>query len=246
MTFYPGISFIIPCYNERDSIRACVQSIRDEIVGSMEHNMEIIAVDNGSTDGTYAVLASLLMELKVPFRIVQEPKKGINHARNAGFRVARYDWLAFIDADNTLPKGWLKIAIENAKKDYVAFSGPLRFRKSSFLLQLANDFFYKLARFFHRWVGPTLQGGNYVISKNVMEQMGGHDTSYEFYGEDTRTAQLASQYGKVQLIPELWIWSSSRRFDKQGYVKTTFIYAANYFSVVLFKKNVTKTHKDYR
>jgi hypothetical protein len=76
--------------------------------------------------------------------------------------------------------------------------------------------------------------------------MGGYDVNYEFYGEDTNTAVMMKKYGKVKLVPNLWIYSSPRRIQEQGLFRTMYLYITSYFAVALFNKKVFTEYKDYR
>jgi glycosyltransferase involved in cell wall biosynthesis len=236
-----GFSFIIPAYNEAENIAECIKSIQREIARHPTINNEIIVVDNDSTDDTAAIARQF------DVKIVFEPRKGVVWARQTGSKAAKYTHLANIDADNRLPSCWMDRAIVLAKQDYVAFSGPLVYDGAPKWLNIGADIFYVFARMAHHVIGPTLQGGNYVIKKEIFEQMGGYDTSIDFYGEDTRTAQLASKYGKIKLEPELWILSSPRRMLGQGVFKTVMVYIKNYLLVSFSRhRSVTREYVDYR
>lgn len=237
------ISYIIPCYNESKNIEACIYSIKADTSKCLDlTDYEIIVVNNNSTDDSEEKAINAGANV-----IVHEKQKGVVYARNKGAESAKFDILANIDADNNIPIGWSQVVIDNMKDETVAaISGPLKYDNVSFLLHLGTKLFYVFARIFHHIAGPTIQGGNYVIRKSIWQRMGGYDTSFLFYGEDTRTAQLASQHGKIKLVPALWINSSSRRLKKQGLIHTVWTYTVNYFSVCFFHKNVTKDYNDYR
>jgi glycosyltransferase involved in cell wall biosynthesis len=239
---YPwGITFVIPCFNEEKNIRSCVLSIQDELKSRKCFSHEIIVADNGSTDSSVAVARSS------GARVIEEPRQGVVFAREAGYRNAKYALIANIDADNRMPAGWLNVALrEISNPGVAAISGPIRYDDVPFWIIWGSKLFYLVARFFHCVIGPTLQGGNFVIRKDVLDAMHGYDTSFEFYGEDTKTANDASKIGRIVLVPDLWIYSSPRRLKHQGLWNTIFLYTINYFSVSLFKKSVTKGHKDYR
>jgi glycosyltransferase involved in cell wall biosynthesis len=236
-----GFSFVIPAYNEAENIAECIKSIQREIAKHPTIQSEIIVVDNDSTDDTAAIAR------QYGVKVVFEPRKGVVWARQAGSAVAQYQYLANIDADNRLPVSWLSRAIDNARAGYVAFSGPLVYREASKWLNLGSDLFYVFARIAHHVIGPTLQGGNYVIKKETLEQMGGYDTSINFYGEDTRTAQLARKYGSIKLDPDMWIFSSPRRLEGQGVFNTAWTYVKNYLLVSFSRhRSVTQEYIDYR
>lgn len=236
-----GISFIVPCYNEEKNIERCVKSIQEEANRVVGVPYEIIVVDNNCTDRTAEIVRSLGV------KVVEQPIKGIVHARQKGTEHAKYEYVANIDADNTMRKGWIPVAMFNiTKPGVVACSGPLVYDGVSKMFQFGSDLFYVFARLFHILVGPTLQGGNYVIRKSVWKKMGGYDVEYEFYGEDSNTAVMMKKYGKVKLVPQLWIYSSPRRIREQGLFKTMYYYIGSYFAVALFGKKVFTEYKDYR
>ncbi len=90
----PQISVVIPCFNAEDWIGAAIESVRPQAHG----NMEIIAVDDGSTDGTVDVLKRFGSGV----RWVTGPNRGACHARNRGLRLALSEYVVFLDADDYL------------------------------------------------------------------------------------------------------------------------------------------------
>jgi len=86
------VSIVIPCLNVADTIERLVWSLRAQQLPTGV-GLEIVAVDNGSTDGT----ANLLHRL--PVRAVEELKRGPAAARNAGVRAALGEIIVFLDAD---------------------------------------------------------------------------------------------------------------------------------------------------
>ena len=112
-----ALSLIIPAYNEEQHLKACLDSILAQTVAPLE----VIVVDNNSTDDT-AKLAK-----KYPFvRVVTEKQQGIVFARNAGFNAANGDIIGRIDSDSILPIDWVeKVTAFYAETSYpeVAFTG---------------------------------------------------------------------------------------------------------------------------
>lgn len=84
------VTAAIPAYNEAERIAAAIASARDQT----EPPAEILVVDDGSTDGTAALAASL------GARVVSTANSGIASARNRLLAEARFPWLAFLDADD--------------------------------------------------------------------------------------------------------------------------------------------------
>jgi glycosyltransferase involved in cell wall biosynthesis len=86
------VSVVIPCLNCCETIGRCVPCLKDQHLPEGVE-LEIIAVDNGSTDGSLEALQRL------PLRFVQEARRGPAAARNAGVRAARGEVIVFLDAD---------------------------------------------------------------------------------------------------------------------------------------------------
>ena len=97
---YPvDLSVVIPAWNEAESLEETVDSISGALRANEAHGLawEIIVCDNASTDDTPEIAR------RAGARVVYEPERGIAAARNAGARVARGEWLLFIDADTHPP-----------------------------------------------------------------------------------------------------------------------------------------------
>ena len=90
-------SFIIPVYNCKAYLAACVESIR----GAGVTEYEILLVDDGSTDGSGAVCDELAG--KYPqVRVIHQENGGVSSARNRGIREAGGEYILFVDADDTV------------------------------------------------------------------------------------------------------------------------------------------------
>src|SRR5579883_3127014 len=91
----PLISVVIPAYNAARTIGATLRSVIDQTYP----NIEIIVVDDGSTDGTAAIVRSVLAG-EPRLRFVAQGNAGVAAARNAGAALARGDFIAPVDADD--------------------------------------------------------------------------------------------------------------------------------------------------
>lgn len=91
------ISLVIPAYNAESSLRRCVSSI---CVQTYRH-LEIIIVDDGSTDGTARLCESLSRE-DSRVRVIHQRNQGVSAARNAGLDIATGQWIMFVDGDDEL------------------------------------------------------------------------------------------------------------------------------------------------
>lgn len=93
----PRVSVIVPCYNVADRVRDTLSSVLDQT----HPEWELILVDDGSNDGTTAVLDSLVAVEPRAFAVRQR-NQGLAGARNTGLAIARSDRILFLDAGDTL------------------------------------------------------------------------------------------------------------------------------------------------
>lgn len=91
------ISIILPVYNVRPYILDCLESLLNQ--GLELGDYEIICVNDGSTDGTEVVLNEYVCKYK-NINLINQKNQGVSCARNAGFDIARGDYIWFIDPDD--------------------------------------------------------------------------------------------------------------------------------------------------
>ncbi|HEY8403617.1 MAG TPA: glycosyltransferase family A protein [Flavobacteriales bacterium] len=91
------VSVIIPCYNVEDYVEECVESVLRQVY----QPVEVICIDNNSSDGTWRKLQTL-HERYPQIIIDRELKPGANAARNKGFALSKGEWIQFLDADDLL------------------------------------------------------------------------------------------------------------------------------------------------
>jgi glycosyltransferase involved in cell wall biosynthesis len=92
-TSLPRVSVVVPTYNRRHMVGTAVRSVLDQELQALE----CIVVDDGSTDDTAAVLASIQ---DARLRYIRRPHAGVAAARNAGVAAGRGDLIAFLDSDD--------------------------------------------------------------------------------------------------------------------------------------------------
>ena len=85
-----------------------------------------------------------------------------------------------------------------------------------------------------------------AMKKDSLLKAGGFDTNIEFYGEDTDVARRLSKVGHVKFDWHFTMETSGRRLSEEGIITIMMKYIANYVSIMLAKKPVTKEYKDIR
>lgn len=116
----PKASIIIPCYNAEKYLPDTLMSARYQT----ERDIEIICVDNNSTDATRDILEQAAAE-DSRIQVLEEKTAGEGPARQKGFVAATGKWLYFLDADDLMEPQLLEHAIargENTDADLVIFS----------------------------------------------------------------------------------------------------------------------------
>lgn len=111
----PLVSVIIPAFNAERWVEEAVRSV----LGQSLHDLEVLVVNDGSTDGTAAVLASITDNRVLT---LHQQNAGVSTARNNGLKRARGTYITFLDADDRMTPGNLAAkqeALEQAGVDWV-------------------------------------------------------------------------------------------------------------------------------
>lgn len=115
----PLVSLVIPCYNAAPWIAETLQSC----LAQTYRPLEIIVVDDGSTDTSPTVAAATLQTASIPYRCLSIPNGGASRARNVGWQAARGDWIQFLDADDLLVADKIAIQVTAVNNDTAVVYG---------------------------------------------------------------------------------------------------------------------------
>ena len=120
--FNPMISIIIPCFNSSLYLPACIESIlRQKYI-----NFELLLIDDGSSDSTVSICKSYVaLDNRIKL-ICHNENKGVSVARNTGLNNAIGDWIAFVDADDTVSSTWLSGFEEQDVSTFDLITHPIR------------------------------------------------------------------------------------------------------------------------
>lgn len=243
-----AISFVVPAYNEEKRLADTLKAIILEI-SRVGCDAEVIVVNNASTDRTGQVASSFPDVI-----VVNEPEKGLVNARRAGFQRATGKLVANVDADTIVTDGWLSCVLEEFRRhpDLVALSGPYIYydvskntRAAVRAFYIMGYGFYILNRFVLR-VGSMLQGGNFVVDRAALEQIGGYNPLFSFYGEDTDLARRLNAVGGVKFTFRLPAKSSGRRLLEEGLWRIGLRYSMNFVWATFLRRPFTDEWIDVR
>ncbi len=239
-------SVIVCAFNEERYIEACLHSL----LAQTRRPDEVLVVNNASTDRT-AERAG-----RIPgVRVVNEPRKGLVLAREAGRRAASGDVLAYVDADCRAPLYWLERVEQHfiAAGCLAAVSGGYRFYDwdlaSRVLVRMYDHLVAPVGHFLVQDVlrlGAILYGGNFAVRRCALEAIGGFDTSIDFHGEDTNLGRRLAAVGRVRLSHRCYLYTSARRYRAMGRARVFRLYFSNFCSEILRHRPADRTHLDVR
>ena len=114
----PEISIIIPVYNGEKYLARCL----DSVLAQNFSDVEILCIDDGSTDGSLAILREYAAR-DSRIRVLEQENSGASTARNAGLDAAQGTWIAFVDSDDEiLPGSWGALLEGAGDEDAICFS----------------------------------------------------------------------------------------------------------------------------
>lgn len=102
----PLVSVIVPVHNSEHELDACLDSLSNQTYG----NLDIVVIDDGSTDGSGAIAEKWAHHDK-RFHVVWEKNSGVATARNTGLREARGEYIAFVDSDDYVESDFVLVML---------------------------------------------------------------------------------------------------------------------------------------
>ena len=98
-----SISIVVPIYNVKDYLEECVESIKNQTY----EDYELILVDDGSTDGCGEIV-DRLADSDERIIAIHKANGGLSDARNAGIKIAKGEYITFIDSDDGIEVDYLE------------------------------------------------------------------------------------------------------------------------------------------
>ncbi len=192
----PRLSAIVCTHNRASYLESAILSLTHQ-QGLESDDLEIVVVNNASTDRTTAVIDSLSQRFPA-LRAIEESRLGLSHARNAGRHHARAPILAYIDDDATAHPHWGHRILDTFGDEPSAgcVGGPVRARwetsKPSWLSDAVSECFTDIDwgdKRIRLDEGRWLAGCNIAIRGNVLDQVGGFSTELGRVGTSLRSME---------------------------------------------------------
>jgi glycosyltransferase involved in cell wall biosynthesis len=172
----PQISLIVCTRNRAESLPVCLNSIEQAAVANRAVEVELLIVNNGSTDATAAVLRAWQRSTPVRCRVLLAEQRGLSHARNYGLEHATGKIIAFTDDDCTVAPDYLT----QVERAYAADAGPT-LRGGRVELGDPRDLPFTIKtdlvpqRFTGGHPGGFIHGCNLTMSRSALELVGRFD-----------------------------------------------------------------------
>lgn len=197
------ISVVIPAYNAEKFLPETL----DSILAQTYQQFEIIVIDDGSTDQTIAVVEAYAAKDN-RIQLIKSQHQRQSKARNAGIAIARYPWIAPIDADDIiLPNRFERqLEIAEQRSDVVAWASYANrvtiegraYRKIE-PPPITEDQFHEMRS---KRALITFPNSSVLLRKEIILAVGGYDPTYDGL-EDVELVDRMADQGLVLVIPEV-------------------------------------------
>jgi glycosyltransferase involved in cell wall biosynthesis len=197
-SFHPLISVVVCTYNRANLLDDALQSLCEQSIETSEY--EVVVVDNNSTDKTREVVDEFCRRF-TNVRYCFEPKQGLSHARNRGWREARGEYVAYIDDDAHAGKNWLKTALvllTNTKPTPLCLGGPIMpFYSTTKPIWFKEEIstWGDSPRYLRP--GESFSGSNMIWRKSIIEALGGFDVRSGVRGDYLSLGEETALFTKI-------------------------------------------------
>ncbi len=226
----PTLTVVIPALNEEKYIEKTLRSLRRQSV-----KIEIIVVDNGSKDRTMEISREIADKV---FSYTE--KKGPLFAANYGFERASAEIIAMAGADCIYPPKWAERVLKAFKsEEIVGVYGPVRFFDSNPLMNFLSGLFYEIFMLSTKLLNvDNTSGANFAFRKSIYLQINDFVNSWTTIAEDIEIGKRLKKHGKLVLLPFNFSYTSARRFQKNGYIKSAFTFLREWIHFKHKKGNI--------
>lgn len=165
------VSIIIPCYNYSRFIKDAI----DSALNQTYENIEIIIVNDGSTDNSADVINTYLPNSKIVY--IEQKNSGVSAARNNGIAIAAGDWILMLDADDCISPDYVKDAVELIENDCTIVNSSSTFTDKN-LTPTGKVWFSNYVN--HVWTDllkENIMPVTGLFSKNKWKECGGYDSA---------------------------------------------------------------------
>jgi glycosyltransferase involved in cell wall biosynthesis len=213
----PLISVVIPMYNAAATIERALVSVRDQTRGSFE----VIVVNDGSGDGGAAIVERFKAantDPKLTIHLINKANGGVSSARNAGLKVARGEYIALLDADDS----WLPQKTDRQLKAFEINAGYSFIGNIITPVPIKRFFFKKFGIFteirlidliFKNYFQPS----TVMMKREVYEKIGLFEETQRYAEEGNYFMRVANSFRCLLLNEKLILYGDEKKgFGESG------------------------------
>ena len=220
------ISIIIPTYNRANFLQTAIKSVLTQTY----KKFELIIIDDGSTDNSFEIIK------KYPnVKYFYKKNGGVASARNYGIKLAKYEWIAFLDSDDSWRSDKLQKQIEFHKNSNLLFShtdekwirGEKVIKKKSYQSKPSGECFLDNIDFCK--ISPS----TVMLHKSILKKIGNFDESLKICEDYDLWLRISKEYNIGYINEELII----KRAGHQGQLSFS-EFGIDRYKVVALKKHL--------
>lgn len=206
----PEVSVVIPAYNDATYIDRLLEALAKQ-----EHpNFEVIVSDAESKDGTDKIVDSFKDKLSI--KLIESPPKGPAAGRNVGAKLARGEWLLFLDADDDIDDpDFISILVKEAESHgWKTASTIMRVRDAKPYERFGTWLNYKYTKLLQNTKHPVAAGWCILTRRDTFEKNNGFNEKIQF-GEDYDYVSRSSR-GAFGFTEKTYYYMDLRRARAEG------------------------------
>lgn len=222
MTNSVKVSVIVPVYNGEKFLGECLESLKNQTL----KEIEFIVINDGSSDKTYEIMEKYRNNDK-RFKIYSKENEGVGKTRNMGLKIAKGEYVGFVDADDYVSKNYFEELYKNAKKwdaDVSANGRFLKFRDLRFEthFSFAEDFIRKGQYFaddISYLVGDIGQQWDKIYKRSFLEKHNIKCYEKKLWFEDVWFSSVVAMHAKRIAFSDSGLYYY--RFNPEGITQTS-------------------------
>jgi len=205
---YPSVTIIVPCYNEQGTIRKTVRSLLN--LDYPMDKLDIILVDDGSTDGTFTVLKSF-SDIK-NIRVIQKENGGKHTAINLGLELTKTELVGGLDSDSFVHKEALKRIVSYfTDKETMAVCPSIIVHEPKNFLQKAQKAEYDMSIYTKKMLaflgGIHVTPGPFsIFRKSVFDTLGPYTKAHNTEDQEIALRMHYAGY-KIEHCPDAYVYT---------------------------------------
>lgn len=187
----PLVSVVIPVYNGTNYLREAI----DSVLNQTYKNIEIIVVDDGSTDNTWEIIQSYGNKI----RGIQKKNGGVTTALNKGIQMMNGEWFAWLSHDDIWMPTFVQKQIENLRhnsKCMISYTGFYNIDSNGNILSKFHPYWYPRGKATRIMIvhGSYIYGITVLVNKKCFEEIGTFDNKWRYLQDTDMWFRLVQNY----------------------------------------------------